>query len=570
MIGRRAEGGRPEGRPPGRPPRASLLGVKWIGLRNTIVRAPKVGYAVLGLLAALFVWGEVEGTLRALRFLDGFGDLGLAVFRRVLEIGLIVLSSGVTFSAVTTAISTLYLSDDLNFLLTQPLAARRVFALKVFETYLNTALVPTLLTLPIVWSLGAFFRAPVWFYPLAPALVVLTYALPVGLGAALAVILMRVAPLGRVREVATALGVVISAALVYVIRAARPEVLLQQMQDPERFEKLLAQFASPANPLLPPSWAAGAIWTSALGRFPLGLVPLALLGALVLLGATLLASFAYQEGWARGLDSSRVKLDPTPRRASAMERLANRFGRAGTLAFKDARLMLRDPTQWSQLLILVALAGVYLVSVRSLPLQLPQFKEIVGYIQLAFQGFVIAGVGVRLAFPAVSLEGRAYWMLRTGPVSARALVWSKYLGALPPALILALVLGITSARLLDLSVVVTFASVLVAVSNALVVTSLGVGLGAAFPKFTADNPAEIGLSPGGLMYMLGSLAYSLVLLVILARPTYLSVTFPGLYPGLAYFATLPGVLALGGVLLLTVLGMLGPLVFGWRRLDRAE
>ncbi|WP_425387822.1 putative ABC transporter permease subunit, partial [Deinococcus pimensis] len=176
-----------------------MLGLKGRALVNALARGPKAGFAFLALLAALLVWGEVEGTLRALRFLNGFGSIGTAVFRRVLEIGLIVLSAGVTFSAVTTAISTLYLSDDLNFLLTQPLPARRVFALKVLETYLSAALVPTVLTLPILMAVGAFFGAAWWYFPLALLACALTYALPVGLGAGIAVLLMRVAPLGRVR-----------------------------------------------------------------------------------------------------------------------------------------------------------------------------------------------------------------------------------------------------------------------------------------------------------------------------------------------------------------------------------
>lgn len=547
--------------------RPSLVRLKGRALQNTLSRAPRWIFVLIGALALLLVWAEVAGTLRALRFLGQFGSIGVSVFQRVLEIGLIVLSSGVTFSAVTTAISTLYLSDDLNFLLTQPLRARRVFALKVFETFLNTALVPLALTLPILMSVGVFFRAPLWYYPLATLCAVLTYALPVGLGAAIAVGLMRVAPLGRVREVATALGILISAVLVYVIRAARPEVLLAKVQDPAQFERLLQDFASPSSPLLPPAWAANAIWAGANGQLSFGLVPLPVLAALLLVFATWLAAHAYQEGWARGLESSRLRLDPAPRPASRLERLYARLGPAGALAYKDLRALWRDPTQWSQLLVLVALAGVYLVSIRSLPAQGAEFTNIIGYVQLAFQGFVVAGVGVRLAFPAVSTEGRGYWLLRTGPIGAHQVVLAKYVGALPITLLLALTLAVVSARLLDLGVVVTFASVLVATSNALVITALGVGLGAALPRFTADNPAEIGFSPGGLIYMGLGLTYSVALLAILARPSYISISFPGQYPGLAYFGTLPGLLALALLLGVTVLGVWWPLWWGARRLD---
>ncbi|MFB9992116.1 hypothetical protein ACFFLM_09110 [Deinococcus oregonensis] len=558
-------------RPSEPPPRTpSLLALKATAFGHTLRHGPKWGYAFLVLLALVLVSAEVYGTWRALQFLGRFGSIGTNVFARVLEIGLITLSSGVTFSATTTAISTLYLSDDLNFLLTQPISTRRVFGLKVFETFLNTALVPLFLMLPLLTTIGVFFGAPLWAYPVMLVAAVLTFAAPVGLGALLAVGLMRVAPVGRVREVSTALGVLLSAGLVYAIRALRPEILVQKVQDPAQFEALLKNFASPSSPFLPPAWASQGIWQAAQGQLAWPLLPLALLAVGLLLAATALATRAYQEGWARALDSSTPRLDPRPRRASATERFANRFGIGGSLAYKDLRLTLRDPTQWSQLLVVVALAGVYLVSVKSVPIPIPQFRGILGYVQLAFQGFIIAGVAVRLAFPALSVEGRAYWLLRTGPITARQIVVSKFLGVLPVSLILGLVMGLVSARSMNLGPTLFLLSGLVSVSNAFVITALGVGLGAAAPKFDADNPAEIGVSPGGLAFMGLSLAYSVLALLLLARPVAGSVLRPDLFPGYSALSTPEGVLGLIGLAVATVLGTVGALRWGWVRLDRLE
>ena len=553
---------------PARPPR--LLALKLRALGHTLRRGPRVGVVFVAALAALLVWGEVWGTWRALTFLGTFGSVGTNVFARVLEIGLITLSSGVTFSATTAAISTLYLSEDLNFLLTQPLATWRVFALKVTETFLNTALVPTVLTLPLLLTVGVYFHAPAWAYPLMGLTVLLTFAAPVGLGALLAVGLMRSAPVGRVREVSTGLGVLISAALVYAVRALRPEVLIQKMNDPAQFEAVLKSLAGPGSPFLPPVWASQGLWGAAHGTLVWPLLPLFLLTGGLLTAATLLASRAYQEGWARALDSSIPRLDPRPRRASLPERWCARLGPAGTLAYKDLRVTLRDPTQWSQLLVVVALAGVYLVSVRAVPIPVPQFRGILGYLQLAFQGFIVSGVAVRLAFPAVSTEARAYWLLRTGPVSPRQIVLSKFCVALPVTLTLGLVMGVASARSMDLGPALQLLSVLVGTSNAFVITALGVGLGAASPRFDADNPAEIGVSPGGLAFMGLSLAYSVLCLGLLARPATASVLRPDVFPGLTVLGTPEGVLGLTGLGVVTVLGTWLSLRLGWRRLDALE
>ena len=548
----------------------SLLALKGRGLLNAVRHGRPLGYLLaVGFAVAVF-YGEAWGARAALEFLSGFPIIGMAVAGRVLETGFVVLAAGVAFSAVTTAISTLYLSEDLNLLLTQPISVGRVFAIKVLETFFSAAVAPLLLTLPIVVGLGLWFTPPWWAYPLGVLGVALAYMLPVGVGAVLAVFLVRVAPAGRVREVATGLGVALSAALVLFVRAMRPEVLLRSAGDPQQFERMLAQFAGPSGSNLPPAWAARVVWDAAHGKFSPAIWPLAAVSALALLLAGALAAWAYQAGWVRALESSRVRLDRRPRGASWLERFSARFGPVGALVVKDGRLLWRDPTQWSQLLILAALAGVYIVSVRAFPVTDPLFANVIGFVQLGFQGFVIAGVGIRLAFPAVSMEADGYWLLRTGPFTTRQIVMAKYLGALPSTLILAVALGVASSLILGLAPAVGFLSVLLGVGNALAITAFGVGLGAAMPRFHADNPAEIAVSPGGLLYMLGSLAFAAVMVVAVARPAYLAIMLPSVYPGFTVFQEPSGWLAVALACALTLGGTIAPLALGARALDGVE
>ncbi len=571
---------------------SSLLGVKWLSLKNAVLRGNRWSYLAVLMFVLLVAWGEFAGTTRALEYVcdagRGFLDfnrkcsiIGTSIASRVLENGLLVLGAGVTFSAITTAITTLYTSDDLNFLLAQPLPSARVFAVKLFDTYLSAAGIPSLLLVAPLMALGVFFQAAWWYFPLALLAAFITFALPVGLGATIAIGLMRLSPAGRVKEVATGLGVVMSAGLVYVIRAARPEDLLKQLNniaaDDNAIDKIVEQFGGAGNPFLPSSWASTFIWSSARGDFNNGIIFLTVLAILLMLIAHWLATKAYLEGWVRGLESSRVKLDPTKRQASIFENLLGRFGAAGHLITKDVRLLFRDATQWSQLLILVALGGVYVVSVRAVPgldagnaEQAKLYKNALGFLTIAFQGFVIAGVGVRMAFPSISLEGSGYWLLRTSPLSARQIVMAKFWGALPPTLLLALCLGWFAARSLDLTPIITAMSVLVGFSSAFVMTGLGVGIGAAVPRFKFDNPAEVAVSAGGLIYMGSAIIFGGILTVIAARPAYVSISDVRYSQGLEYFGSREGLLILGLMFILSVLGTILPMWFGWTRLDKHE
>src|SRR5690606_28484348 len=170
------------------------------GLRRRPFRAV-VGTALL----ALVYWGMHGLTVRGLRFLAGYPDIGTieaAVVRRSLEGLLAVLMVAVAFSVLTGAIGTLYGSVDLPFLLSQPGPGHPVLALQVAEPYASGAVVPAVFAVPVLVALGGERHAPSAYSPVARLALTSLYALPVAGGALLALVLMRVSPAGKAREVA--------------------------------------------------------------------------------------------------------------------------------------------------------------------------------------------------------------------------------------------------------------------------------------------------------------------------------------------------------------------------------
>lgn len=533
------------------------------------------------LMGALLLVGVYLGvyslTERALSFLARFPDIGTvadAVMQRSLEGLLLVLMVGVAFSVLTGAIGTLFASSDLPFLLAQPVSAARVFGLKVAETYVSSAMLPAVFTVPVLVALGRHEGAPFAYYPLALAALAALYALPVVLGAVLALVLMRIAPEGRATEVATAASVIAAAGLILGMRALRPEQL--SAMTPEEFESALSAFASFDFGLLPSTWAADAVWRGLDGQVATSGVLLAIVALAGLAGLAVLAAWAYRSGWFRSLDTVGPGRSRTvgSERVPAWEKPLVALG--GSIVVKDVRLLLRDPSQWSQLLVLAALAGVYFISTGSLAVGMQQFRDAIGALNVAFLAFLLAGVGIRLAFPLVSLEGEALWLLRSAPVRAWRLVMAKFFGVLPILIVMGVGLGWAVAGRLELSPTLALAAPLSGALSALAIAGLGVGLGAAYPRFDTTNPAEIAVSSGGLMYMVGSFVYAGVATVLFAYPAWRAIV-PGALRGAAEgrptaFAWLSGegVLILAALLVVTLLFTVVPLVLGSGRLARWE
>jgi ABC-2 type transport system permease protein len=240
---------------------------------------------------------------------------------------------------------------------------------------------------------------------------------------------------------------------------------------------------------------------------------------------------------------------------------------------KDIKTFLRDSTQWSQFFLLIALIVVYLYNFKVLPLDrspLPTatLKTVVSFANLALAGFVLSAVAVRFAFPAVSLEGKAFWILQTAPMSLRTLLWSKLWLNLIPLLILGEVLVFLSNLLLQVPLWMMMLSLATVFLMTCGITAISVGVGALYPKFTFDHAAEIPTSFGGAICMIFSIAFVGAAVMIEAWPIYL-LTMRGMNParsmGSAFWILAPSLL---GVIVLTLIAVIMPIKLGLKSLER--
>src|ERR1700694_1350311 len=89
---------------------------------------------------------------------------------------------------------------------------------------------------------------------------------------------------------------------------------------------------------------------------------------------------------------------------------------------KEIRTLSRDVAQWSQLFLMAALLFLYLYNIRMLPLGGDARATIVAYANLGMAGFMIGVMCLSFAYPSISTEGKAFWMLQTAPISYRRLL----------------------------------------------------------------------------------------------------------------------------------------------------
>jgi len=508
-----------------------------------------------------------------LRYFRGVEELGPLLAGKLLGLVLLSFISILVLSNVITALSSFFLAKDLDLLVSAPVDWLRIYLAKLGETLLHSSWMVALMAVPILTAYGVIYHGGPLFAPFAVLTLFPMLVVPAVAGSAVTLVLVNVFPARRTRDLLSIVALGAAGGLILLLRVIRPE----RLASPEGFRNLLdfiAVLRTPTSPFLPSEWATKAIMTFLRGDAdPL---PLLLLwttaAALVTIGAMLhRALFASgftkaQEGaerfvrgeWWRWTVGTLLGFLPVAKREFVL---------------KDVKLFFRDTTQWSQLILLAVLVVVYLFNIKALPLHRGEqvgffYVTLVSFLNLGLAGFVLAAIAARFIFPAVSLEGRHMWLLRSSPLELKTLLWSKYWVGTVPLLVLALLLtGLTNV-LLQVRAFMMVVGMLTIGGLTFAIAALALGFGALYPQFETENAAQIPTSFGGLVYMMATIALLGAVLRALWTAVYAYVR--AVYEGqpvvvdawmISWFAVAAALCAAATVL---------PLWVGLRRMERFE
>ena len=486
--------------------------------RGDLTRGLLFGGVALAVFTAL-CWGAFWLTWQ----LDDYEELGDYLLRLGLSWLFMTFLAFLAFSGIVTALSTFFLSEDLRLLLAAPVAARRLFYARFVRTVVQSSWMVVVFLAPVLLGVGLARCAPVSFY-LTSVLTIVPFAIiPVAVGTACTLLLVNVFPARRARDLLMLMGLLFAGSIVILLRVMRPEQLMRAESLPD-VTGFFATLQSPVTPLLPSFWAgemlfaslkggrdlvhAGALWTTALAF------------SVALRAADERWHFA---GYSRSQEAPKARFT----RLRSLDLIVSVLPWSPVrrqLLVKDLKVFMRDVSQWSQLLLLLALVLIYLYNFRVLDLQhIPYMsgfiKNIYGFVNLGMAGFVLATVAARFVFPAVSAEGAAFWIIRTSPISMHDFLWSKFWTGLVPVLVLTEVLTIAANELLGVDPFLKVVSPIAIVFLSFALVGLATGLGARYPRFTADNPSQVAGSYGGVAFMTLAVLLIIVIVVLLGWPS---------------------------------------------------
>ena len=486
--------------------------------RGDLLRALLFGGIGVGVIGALFA-GAFWLTWQA-SYYDELGDY-------LIRIGLswlfLTFLSFLAFSGIVTSLSTFFLSDDLRLVLAAPVAARRLFFARFARTVAQAGWMVVVFLVPVLAGIATAKCVSPLFVFTALATIVPFVVIPVAIGSAVTLMLVNVFPARRARDILMLMGLVFATSLVLLLRFIQPERLLRVESMPE-VTAFFATLQSPITPLLPSFWAGEALFAGLQGgRDLLHIAALWSTAAAVIV----VVGWAFERWHFTGFSKAQEARKARFTRWRVLDGLAGLLPISTVrkhLLLKDLKVFLRDVSQWSQLLLLPALTLVYLYNFRVLDLdRIPYMSGVLknsyAFLNLAMASFVMSTVTVRFVFPAVSAEGAAFWIIRTAPISLRDFLWSKFWTGLVPILILTEGLVVAGNELLGVDPFLKRMCAVAVIFMAFALVGLGTGLGARYPRFSADNPSQVAGSYGGVAFMIVAVLFILVMIVLLGWPS---------------------------------------------------
>jgi len=552
----------------------TLLGPKFRGLTRLMgsgeLKHPVriLFFAAMGLA---FAYGIYAGSAWFLRHVMDVELVGALIPRKLMSLVLLILISILLVSTTISSFSVFYLSDDLSLLLSAPVPVGSLYYARLIEMIIYSSWMVLFFGLPVFLAFGKVYDASAAYYVALATLFPALILIPGALGATVATVLTRLFSARRSRDLLMVLVLLGFVFLYLLFRTMQPEKLLDEDSFGTMME-FLDMFRGPESSWLPTSWMTSFLFPLLLGKQVSSWLPA--LGVWSTAAAlTVMAGWVGTPLYRRAYDQAQQgrvhRSEAKPLRGRWLGRWLDRMvggHLTGSLLVKELRVFMRDPNQWLQLVLLGALAAVYVLNFSYL--KLSEFSWFTLYIvNHAMLGLVMAGVAVRFVFPAVSLEGRAWWIVRTAPVSLRAFMHAKLVVYFVPMVFLGLSLALVSALVIGVPLFFVILSTAIVLVLALVVTSLGVGIGALFPRFTVENPAKIPTGIGGVTFMIVSMGFVLVFLLSTVYPSFVLYRWPehaSIGKPLWFWSSV------GALVLLSVGGMWLPMFLGYRKLRRRE
>jgi len=487
-------------------------------IKNSIISAHPLKIVSFIFVIVCFLGVAYYSFYRLFNYLCSAEIIGVAIMDKILEMAFFVFLIMLLASNIITSLATFYRDRELSLLFCLPIRPTSIYLAKLFENCLYASWATMVVALPLIAAYGICMKISLWYYPMSIMGVFVYLFIPAAIASIIVFILKSFLPRLCSRDIIIlALLFIFGLTLLY-IKVGNPTLLkIFETENEQELLKVVANLSTVGGSYVPSTWISnifkGMKVNSNQVVFYFGLL-LCVSASLVIIAYNT-ARFLYVKTYCDTIETRCKKGINSP-----LSRYQHSPSR--TFMYKDLLTFIREPIQWVQIAIFIILLIVYIFSLRNTPIYFafPLWRTIVSFANFAYICFVLATLGVRFIYPAISLEHDGIWLIGSSPFSFKRVVIIKYLFNLILAIIIIEGLLILSNIFIKTDPQMHYIMPIIALFVAASLVSINLGFGGRFPQFQERNPSKIAAGPGGIIAALASIGYVGITGIILATPAY--------------------------------------------------
>jgi ABC-2 type transport system permease protein len=475
-----------------------------------------------------FALGAFYFTKRTIWFLISEIKIGLFLLHEFMSITLFIFFVSVNIGNIIVSYSTLYKSNEVSYFFTKPIIPSKIFLLKFLDNFFYSSSTLLLILVSVLAGYASYFKINFSSLLILFAGNFIPFMLSAGsLGVIILMLLIRLASKINPRKVIYGFA---SAYLLFILlffKLNSPLDLANSVLKQYPFinkDSYLGDLVPAFIKYLPNSWLAeSAYWISnGLIYYSLPLTFLQIIVSILLfIIVFLLGRKWFFKTWLMNLSLTAEHISTKRQKLYlfAFEKISSLKPVTESLLKRDFLIFLREPSQWLHLVVLLMLIFVFLISVKGIRyVGLGNFYLQTGiYLSVfLFNLLLISTLSLRFIFPLISLEGEAYWKLKSAPVDISFIVKNKINSFGAIVIMISLILSyFTNYRF---AFQIELIAIIISFVAAITIISINYGMGGLFANYKEKNAIRIASSQGASITFLINIVYMLFIIILIYHP----------------------------------------------------
>ncbi|OGU61571.1 MAG: hypothetical protein A2V66_07600 [Ignavibacteria bacterium RBG_13_36_8] len=476
-------------------------------------------YVAFAYGAFIFSWELVNYLLIELR-------IGMFLLHEFISIILFIFFVTVNIGNIIVSYSTLYKSQEAIYLITKPVHPTKIFIIKFLDNFFYSSSTFIFIVLSALAGYAVYFGLDI----IKTIFIILFNFIPfmlsaASLGVIFLLIIIKIASRYGLKRVLYSLGAGYVLIVFMFFRVTSPVKLANEvMKYYPNIDRYFGELIPETIKYIPNNWLSELMYWMVQGNFTSALPYFffqILLCTVLLTIALYLGHKWYFSTWLLSLKiQTKIRTERKIRnKFFIFEKVSSLKAKTEAILKRDFHLFTREPSQIIHFAVLMFLILIFISSISGLTLLGRGnflIKTTIFLVVFLFNALLISTLSLRFVFPLLSLEGFAFWKVRTAPISNKDIIKLKLLPPFLFIMFISLMLSLFSNRRFPIELVTMGCLLSMFVTIAMVF--LNFGMGGLFAVYKEKNPIRVASSQGASISFLLNLVYMVFLIAVLFFP----------------------------------------------------